>query len=691
VLFRIPRTPATEGVRSIGRLALCDHYHEVTDKIRTALEAFVTPAKIEEAEKITRLGIRSTFPRMYVAAGLSGGTGSGMFIDIAYLIRREAARLGFNNPNLIGVLGIPAFARDLPDSNGVANARAALVELSHFGKSPYQAQFDAREGRIREAERPFRRCTLVSLPGKYDRTDRERASAVAAHATYGDMFTPLGRAAYPDDAPPMESPLSIVGIQRVVWPRAQVVRTAGRLLAQKILATWVVKAEEGVSRDIPRETIETQWTTRQLDFASLRATLDAHLTKTLGGTPQECIVQALRTFNERTDGESGETIRVRKAFLQLLNLVGSPGLDDCEHPHSVGTALAAKVQELASQSDSRLQSVIMSLIEQPGLRVAGGEEALEVLRQKINQEALVVEREAIIVEEQAYALFAPLHNQLVVLAGESNNRFARPGSASEALNALRHWAYLRWQTLIIRACGRVYNLLLGGVPDHTRGLNAIRGQMQSVQKQFTDVTPGTTAEDGVYRAVFPGGARTVLESAKKFVDALPAADVREFENSLQARIRHECRGVVALLSRSRDATTNLMSVMTDHAVRFLETRIPHAGACQVVSLHSAPSSQARERLTELLAAATPIGLSPGAPTLTILAVPEESGPVREVVRELCAGNIVRNINSPDDMLFWRECRGLTLASFPHLAAEQPNGTHVPHTRTDITWLPPSGN
>jgi hypothetical protein len=113
-------------------------------------------------------------------------------------------------------------------------------------------------------------------------------------------------------------------------------------------------------------------------------------------------------------------------------------------------------------------------------------------------------------------------------------------------------------------------------------------------------------------------------------------------------------------------------------------------------LHSAPSDQARERLTELVAAATPIGLSPGAPTLTILAVPEQSGPVCEVVREICAGNIVRNIKSPDDMVVWRESRGLSLGSFPHLMSENSNGATdgpacTPHARNDVAWLPPAGN
>ena len=50
-LFRMPKTPATEGVRGLGRLALCDHYHVIAHRVRTALEAFLSPTAVEEADR----------------------------------------------------------------------------------------------------------------------------------------------------------------------------------------------------------------------------------------------------------------------------------------------------------------------------------------------------------------------------------------------------------------------------------------------------------------------------------------------------------------------------------------------------------------------------------------------------------------------------------------------------------------
>ena len=63
-------------------------------RVRAALEPFLTPAAVEEADRLTRLGLRSTFPRVYLAASLAGGTGSGMFLDLAYLVRRITRRSG---------------------------------------------------------------------------------------------------------------------------------------------------------------------------------------------------------------------------------------------------------------------------------------------------------------------------------------------------------------------------------------------------------------------------------------------------------------------------------------------------------------------------------------------------------------------------------------------------------------------
>src|SRR5205814_3483673 len=90
---------------------------------------------LADAAKHTGLGLRTNRPRVYVVAGLGGGTGSGTFLDLAYLARQRLARLGYEAPQVIGLLLLPPVDRSTPAAaQATGNAFAALTELAHYGR-----------------------------------------------------------------------------------------------------------------------------------------------------------------------------------------------------------------------------------------------------------------------------------------------------------------------------------------------------------------------------------------------------------------------------------------------------------------------------------------------------------------------------------------------------------------------------
>ena len=80
-----PHPGAADGVRAFGRLALFDNYRLVAQRVRQEIETFLTDEPLAKADKATGLGLRTNRPRAYVVAGPGGGTGGGMFLDLAYL------------------------------------------------------------------------------------------------------------------------------------------------------------------------------------------------------------------------------------------------------------------------------------------------------------------------------------------------------------------------------------------------------------------------------------------------------------------------------------------------------------------------------------------------------------------------------------------------------------------------------
>src|SRR5262249_5458684 len=114
----------------------------------------------------TGLTLRTNRPRVYIVAGLAGGTGSGMALDVAYTVRAKLKQFGYAEPDVVGVLLLP------PDGpageispQAQTNVYAALTDLHHYTKDDtlFAAAYDDRHGAIADPHPPF--SQTVILPG----------------------------------------------------------------------------------------------------------------------------------------------------------------------------------------------------------------------------------------------------------------------------------------------------------------------------------------------------------------------------------------------------------------------------------------------------------------------------------------------------------------------------------------------
>lgn len=165
VLYRIPRTPQTMGLRLLGRLAFCDHYRALTGRIHSELELCLAPDSLHLTEQRTGLRRRTNRPRVYIVAGVAGGTGGGMFLDMAYAVRAKLKQMGYELPDVVGMLVAPPADASSTPPMALGNTFASLTELNHYSRpeTVFEAHYDGRLGRAREKEAPFTRWYL--LPG----------------------------------------------------------------------------------------------------------------------------------------------------------------------------------------------------------------------------------------------------------------------------------------------------------------------------------------------------------------------------------------------------------------------------------------------------------------------------------------------------------------------------------------------
>ncbi|MCL2224684.1 MAG: tubulin-like doman-containing protein [Defluviitaleaceae bacterium] len=151
------------GIRQAGRLLLTINSNRVISLL---------------TEKINRLTVnRKSNDLLYVfiLAGCAGGTGSGVFIDVPYIVRKIAEQKGFETEN-IGMVFLPDVT--LSDSmidgsaalNIKANGFAALKELDYLmnierNGDTFEQTFADLE--IKSAEPPYDLCHLVSAKDEH--------------------------------------------------------------------------------------------------------------------------------------------------------------------------------------------------------------------------------------------------------------------------------------------------------------------------------------------------------------------------------------------------------------------------------------------------------------------------------------------------------------------------------------------
>ena len=146
------------GRRQVGKLLLFENVRKAFEKIQSRVN------------ELRRVGDGIKTVNVMLVTGISGGTGSGTFIDMAYLIRRALEDLDVQNKQVFGFIVLP----DVNLLNGgqkdrlMANAFAALKELDYWMCSEdteHDAVFEQNYGQgitLRMQRRIFEFCHLLS-------------------------------------------------------------------------------------------------------------------------------------------------------------------------------------------------------------------------------------------------------------------------------------------------------------------------------------------------------------------------------------------------------------------------------------------------------------------------------------------------------------------------------------------------
>lgn len=158
-------------IRALGRLALFANATTVYENLRDLL-ALARDYRDERPSGERRHIYEPYTPHLTVAlvGSLAGGTGSGIFLDVAFLLRQ----LMKDEDQLFGYFLLPDIYVNRPGTQNVeANAYAALKELDHFMslQGTFRYRFGGREIEVRK--KPFDMVFLVNRQNRAGKTFTE--------------------------------------------------------------------------------------------------------------------------------------------------------------------------------------------------------------------------------------------------------------------------------------------------------------------------------------------------------------------------------------------------------------------------------------------------------------------------------------------------------------------------------------
>ncbi len=153
-------------IRAYSRLGFFDHYTEIRNAITNAAARVRNVENVEFVREKHRLDVDPGDLQVFIVFSIAGGTGSGMFLDVAFLVKNIFEGQKISN---VGVIMMPGLFNPTEDRI-FANGYAALKELEYYSyEHDYQVQWPAEPKREIKGP-PFNYAYLI------DRTNSAQQS-----------------------------------------------------------------------------------------------------------------------------------------------------------------------------------------------------------------------------------------------------------------------------------------------------------------------------------------------------------------------------------------------------------------------------------------------------------------------------------------------------------------------------------
>lgn len=389
-LYNIPKSLLAEGLRPLGRLAFVDNARRCVQRIRNSLALATDTESILGSQESTTLPFKPDAIRVYVVAGVSGGTGSGMSLDVGFATKTLLEKMGIPDSSILGVFlhstGTGSRFRDLAK----VNAHAWLTELNHYQNSTGQYPGDDACGLPAHdvGQKAFDHTYFVHLGDNLDEEELAAAARSVSDFLYLDMLTPAQRffersreTTNNPDSPWAElrsvavhnnSPLNRQDLDRLAQELScEVIRTwcGTSLESETASATVNDPTNDGTRTDTNHVVCGTAAVIAQLQISTdgLAAHARSQIERQFGNNPEEVLEKLIQRLDQ--SGKPATPAEVIRLVTEFFSPPAGAESHDCIYV--LQRPLDVVLRPLAMRLCDLLQQWLLNRLNSPQERVDG--------------------------------------------------------------------------------------------------------------------------------------------------------------------------------------------------------------------------------------------------------------------------------------------------------------------------------
>lgn len=575
-LFHITAAGTTSGHRPLGRLALVDNHRRVLARLRGELEQLMSPASIESSMAATGNTLRSVLPRVYVVAAMGGGTGSGMAIDLCYLVRRVLLEAGASQPDVQGVflagIGPNAKDRDLRKVNHYALAQN-LLDLEQ-PNTEFIARFEPDAEGDRHLGPPVSRATFIDMSGEHLPEPKvDTALDETAEFIMEDAAGPLGKIMDAPATANADGPFRAMGWFSLIFPRRQLLRRAALRLVKLLAEQWTAPLSNKEGDELTRAA-EQSIASAGFDPASISQQMLSLIDQRLPDPLHVLIAQRSAQLEKELQSATESAKHNSLAAAAVDDLKRVMGLDpheedsDLDEPPLLDGIVRSTADELCGIYLDPLTKALAQSLDAPGPRLARAKRTLDGFA---NHFLRLIDRHHDHVRQA--------QQQVLRRARELYDRVTATLSPGPLFRGslpqmLERYGLDKMELRLHEQVIQIALLLRARLSDKSRDLVAIRQHLEKVSTQCSeelrkvDIVGGFSSQ-----TLFPGGTLDLEDAVEEACRRLEPL-LHELEDRLQVTTLDVMGGLWQASRASDGFETTLCQSLVSAAMTWIHETLP---------------------------------------------------------------------------------------------------------------------